>query len=228
MPGLGRIPEVKPQQENYLIREAMRREVPVEVWPEKKYWASTIVLDQGETGTCVGHGFAHRMEDGPIKRPNQVVDPFEIYNQATLLDPWPENDGDVQWGTSVDAGAMACKKLGYISNFFWAWDLPTAEEFVLTRGSLVIGITWYEQMFEPTLKMVAPGVERWVIEPRGPVAGGHCGLINGRNRELKTWRFKNSWGDGWGVNGQVSITDETLEFLLADGGEFCWPQEIRP
>lgn len=228
MPGLGRIPEKKAEQENYLLSEAMRREAPVEEWPEKRFWVSTVVLDQGNTGTCVGHGFAHRMEDGPIKRPDEEIDPYQIYKRATLLDPWPENDdGNVNFGTSVDAGALACKQLGYISNFFWAWDMTTAEEFVLTRGSLVIGVTWYEEMFEPVFREIAPGIDRWIIEPRGPAVGGHCLIVNGRNRELKTWRLKNSWGRGWGVEGQVSMRDDDLESLLADGGEFCWPQEIR-
>jgi hypothetical protein len=229
MPGLGRIPEQKPQQQNYLLRSQF---APIELeadLPEKRYWDSVVNLNQGNTGTCVGHGFAHRMEDGPVKRPNQDIDPFDIYEMACLLDPWPENDaGDPQFGTSVDAGARACQRMGLISEFFWAWDMATAEAFVLTQGSLVIGVGWTESMFKPVYKEVQPGYWRWVIQVQGPVIGGHCLLLNGRNRELGTWRLKNSWGTEWGVMGQVSITDADLARLLADGGEFCWPKEVRP
>lgn len=231
MPGLGRIPEVKPQQQNFLIREAIDRElavVPESEWPRKRYWDSVVNLDQGNTGTCVGHGFAHRAEDGPIKRPDQDVDPFEIYRLATHLDPWPDNDDDLQAGTSVDAGARASMQLGYVRAFYWAWDIHTAEEFVLNHGSLVIGIPWYDGMFRPVQREVAPGAWRWVIEPSGGIAGGHCLLVNGRNRDLDTWRMKNSWGTSWGQMGQVSITTQNLERLLSEDGEFCWPQEIRP
>lgn len=226
MPGLGRIPEKKPQQQNYLIRTQLpAREVEL---PEKRYWDSVVNLDQGNTGTCVGHGFAHRLEDGPIKRPDQDVDPFEIYKLATHLDPWPGNEDDLQSGTSVDAGARACMQMGMISAFYWAWDMATAEEFVLTRGSLVVGVNWHDDMFQPVSREVKPGVWRWVIEPTGPVVGGHCLIVNGRNRVLDTWRLKNSWGTSWGVMGQVSISSVHLAQLLAEDGEFCWPQEIRP
>ena len=230
MPGLGRIPEKKPQQQNYLLSKVMTtlRPIPESEWPVKKNWQSIVNLNQGNTGTCVGHGFAHRMEDAPVRRPAEEVDAYKIYRRACQLDAWPDNDdGDLNFGTSVDAGAQACKQMGYISNFYWAWDLHTAEEFVLNRGSLVIGVTWYEEMFEPVYAEVKPGVMRWIIRPEGRVAGGHCLLVNGRNRELNTWRLKNSWGRDWGVGGQVSMRDKDMEFLLADGGEFCWPQEIR-
>jgi hypothetical protein len=230
MPGLGRIPERKPQQENYLLSKVMTtvQTIPESEWPVKKNWKSLVNLNQGNTGTCVGHGFAHRMEDAPVRRPKEEVDPYAIYRRACKLDAWPDNDsGDLQFGTSVDAGAQACQAMGLISNFYWAWDMHTAEEFVLNKGSLVIGVTWYEQMFEPVFVQIKPDVYRWIIRPDGRAAGGHCLIVNGRNRELGVWRLKNSWGKDWGQNGQVFMTDEDMNFLLADGGEFCWPQEIK-
>jgi len=222
--GTGRIPEYKPQQLSYMLSDV----VPVVPdLPMSKMWKRGAQLDQGVTSTCVGHGFAHRMMGSPVRR--AFTDPFEIYGGAVLLDPWTENDdGNIDYGTSVDAGAQACLNMGLIDAFFWAWDLDSAETFVLTQGPLVIGVPWTERMFEPERVEVAPDVFRpCVIPGNGGWAGGHCLVIDGRNRKYGIWRLWNSWGIGWGSNGGAMITDADLQYLLDNGGEFCWPREVK-
>jgi len=233
--GLGRRPEKKPQQQNFLLRAEMP--VTVTLVPRVAWWDNGAWLDQGQTGTCVGHGCAHRMEDSPITHPHDVVDPFDVYRRACKLDPWPENDsGDVNFGTSVDAGARALKQMGLISAYYWAFDLATADRFLRTPkedggGPLIIGINWYESMFNPVWKKDALGDFRWFIdidESEGGIAGGHCLVVNGRNPERKTWRLKNSWGRSWGVEGRVSMSDADMARLISEGGEFCSPTETKP
>jgi len=234
--GLGRIPEKKPQQQNYMIATLLEIGAPT-LFTVRSWWDNGSWLDQGNTGTCVGHGCAHRMEDSPITYPHVAIDPFEIYREACKLDPWPENDnGDVDFGTSVDAGARALKKMDLISAFYWAFDMDTADRFLRTPadqggGPLIIGVNWYESMFNPVWRKDALGDYRWFIEideSEGGVAGGHCLVVNGRNPQRKTWRLKNSWGRSWGVEGRVSMHDDDMERLIAEGGEFCSPLEKRP
>lgn len=222
--GLGRRPERKPEQNNFLLSSVMGPRT--EDLPLSRMWKRGQQLDQGNTGTCVGHGFAHRMMGSPVRR--AYVDPFEVYRLACTLDPWFENDGgDLNFGTSVDAGAQAALKLGLIDAFFWSFTLAEAEEFVLTRGPLVIGTGWTDRMFEPERVEVLPGVFRLCIKPGiGEFVGGHCYVLDGRNRTLGTWRVWNSWGLGWGNNGGCMIQDEDLQYLLDTGGEFCWPREV--
>lgn len=225
---LGRIEEPKPEQANYLLSSLMEAVDLEEELPDKRYWRSTVNLNQGATGTCVGHGFAHRMEDYPIPRPNLQVDPFEIYRRACHLDPWDDNDNeDLNYGTSVDAGARACRQMGLIDAFYWAWDVETAKHFILLQGPLVIGIGWPEDFFDPQPEYYADGRTRMTLNPGGPIAGGHCVEVRAYNSIADVFVIKNSWGLQWGANGQACIRGTVMKGLMDEGGEFCWPQEVR-
>src|SRR4051794_17594484 len=76
-------------------------------------WKRWRVLDQGETGTCVGHGWRGWYENEPtLHLDGEGRDAFAIYRQAVLLDGDPSNDADatapvaqLQAGSSVRAGA---------------------------------------------------------------------------------------------------------------------------
>src|SRR4051812_33079979 len=76
--------------------------------------AHNRTMDQGNTGTCVGHGWKALLMGQPIARGLPVSKPtaFGIYRAAIPLDEWTDNDGEVglpdaelQSGTSVRAGA---------------------------------------------------------------------------------------------------------------------------
>jgi hypothetical protein len=199
------------------LREA--EEAALEPVHDSRYWwANGIWVDQGSTGTCVGHGVTHYAEDGPVTQPGSL-DPMAVYDRATEIDEWPQNDHDRSFGTSVRAGIEVLREKRMITTYHWAMNWPEFEFTILDIGPLVLGVDWFEDMFFPV---------DGLIRPTGALAGGHCIVADGYNSKTKVARLKNSWGRGWGKNGFCYIRREDLEYLLfGANGEACISNEIR-
>lgn len=210
--GLGRIQHDDPRDAAYPMQAVLA--VPTE--DTKYHWANGLWADQGATGTCVGHAWAHWIEDGPATWPGDI-DPFHVYREACQRDPWPENDdGDLQFGTSVRAGAKYLKESGRILEYRWAWTLEPIVTALLTRGPVVVGSSWYAGMFEPDSK----GVITWQGGSSNYV-GGHAYLLNGVNTNTEMLRLKNSWSRDWANKGHAWISFSDFQRLLDDGAEAC-------
>jgi len=188
-------------------------------------------LDQGNTGTCVGHGWKGWLSTAPIIQSDtdEPPYPFDIYDAALTVDEWPDNDSDPerQFGTSVRAGAKVLQGLGYLKTYNWVYDASAAADWLggvddlgrFIGGPLVIGVNWYESMFETD----AEGF----LHLSGSVAGGHCVCLTGWNEKLGFAYGLNSWGVGWGKKGRFYMPAEVLDRLLKEDGEGCTSAEIR-
>lgn len=222
---LGRRFAPDPRDRDYPLRQA----VPRNLTGRRYWWDSGAWLDQGFTGTCVGHGWAHWVEDSPIT-PEGTIDPYGIYRDACLIDEWTENDDQgLDWGTSVRAGAKVLVSRGVCSGYLWAFDLQTLIDAVLSKGPVVVGTNWYDSMFEPRSAKDAAGNTRQMllIDADAQVVGGHCYVLNGVDTEARVFRVKNSWGRNWGANGRASIRFGAMERLLLEDGEGCMAQQVK-
>jgi hypothetical protein len=220
VPGLGRRPAPDSRDTAFPLRAA----VPKGLVGYKYWWDSGAWLNQGSTGTCVGHGWAHFVEDSPLT-PWGTIDPFAIYKEACKLDEWSDNDdGDVDWGTSVRAGVKALVNRGLVGRYLWAFDVQTMIDAVLSQGPIVVGTDWYNSMFVP--RWVA-GRKTLVIDEASGVAGGHCYVVNGVSTPAEVFRVKNSWGRDWGAEGRASISFRDMGKLLDSGGEACMAVQLR-
>jgi hypothetical protein len=187
---------------------------------------------QGNTGQCVGFGTANWLEDSPVTHPAFDPDGHKIYCQCCARDIWSENDGcDVQFGTSVLASAKWMKEVGIVSSYLWALDADTAYRWLLTKGPLLVGFTFYNSMFDMRKEADARGNMRqyMIVDPsQGGADQGHCFQITGINIWAEDVRAKlGSWPRSAYVDGRVRMHMRDFEMLQRDYGEVLMASEIK-
>ena len=215
--GLGRLIDPDPRDHNYPITTHATKPRP----PRRHWWNEAWSGNQGSTPTCVAFAFTHWLNDGPdpytlLKSRRPGVNTTELYCEAQKLDPWDGDcDDNLYDGTSVRAGAKVLKRWGLISEYRWAFTLDQAIDWLANEGTIVAGTWWYEGMSYPN----ADGV----ISVAGQRVGGHAYLLNGVDTGAELVRFKNSWGQSYGKDGNAFMSFSVLNHLLAWSGELCIP-----
>lgn len=225
---LGRIFRPDPRDRDFLLARVIEEAAAP---TGKRLHAAPVVYDQGQTPECVGYSTAgllsvHRHEADPDDPDDPTFDGAAIYAWANAHD----GDPTVHDGSTVRAGFQALMQAGgkvtastdaaddpvgavdKIANYLWAdttlpdRDLNRVATWLLTVGPVVVGILWYQDMFNPS----AEGI----VTPTGGVAGGHAIMVRGVNMDTKMFCLRNSWGAWSGtVHDDWSFT--------ADGGGDC-------
>lgn len=213
-PLLDRLVEFDERSRNYPIRQLLAAEPR----PPRSYtWRCTPTLDQGREGACVGFAWAHEAAARPVVIPGvDEAGAFALYRLAQTLDQWP---GEAYQGTSVLAGAKAATQLSQLFEYRWAFGLADTLEAISYRGPAVLGVNWYEGMFRP--------YDDGFLRPSGAAVGGHAILAKGVSVKRQAVLLHNSWGAGWGSNGEAWLSFEDLGRLLAEDGEACIPVRRR-
>jgi hypothetical protein len=145
----------------------------------------------------------------PIRQ-GAKIDTATLYHDCQLNDEWPGEDYD---GTSVRAGAKVLTDRGFITQYRWAESIADIRDWILLRGPVVLGTTWYDNMFYPDSK--------GYVYPTGGLAGGHAYMAYGYSSTYRRFRCINSWGADWGQNGRFWLKESDLQTLLFDDGEAC-------
>lgn len=186
--------------------------------PRSYTWRCPSVLDQGPDGACVGFAWAHELLARPAEAQG-VGYPFamRLYREAQKVDPWP---GEAYEGTSVLAGAKAVYGLVDKGEYRWAFSPDDALIAIGHTGPVVLGVNWYESMFNPDSK--------GFLRVAGRVAGGHAIVARAVNWREERVLLHNSWGPTWGgvadaPDGCAWISFADLARLLGESGECCVP-----
>ncbi len=215
-PRLTRIVHFDERSKGYPIRAVLSSTTP------RSYtWPCTTWLDQGSEGACVGFSFAHELLAAPavVRGVDKKFAKEKIYWEAQKIDPWDGGSypgaSPYYEGTSVLAGVKAVQELGYIEEYRWAFGLEDLILAVGHSGPVVLGINWYEGMFD----MMPCGF----VHVTGSVAGGHAILCQGVNVSEEYFTLHNSWGTSWGDGGNAKITWKEMDQLLKEDGEACVP-----
>lgn len=216
-PRLARLKQFDDRSRNYPVMATISPAAK-----ERSYtWRCDRYLDQGNEGACVGFSMAHELIGRPVEVQGITAQTAreQIYWEAQKIDPW---DGGAypgaspQYeGTSVLAGIKILKRMGYISQYRWAFGLSDLVMAVGYKGPAVLGIPWYEGMFD-----VLPCGH---VHVTGQVAGGHAILCKGVSVTKRTFTLHNSWGSSWGNGGDALISWDEMDRLLNEWGEAVIP-----
>jgi len=213
-----------PKSKKYSMRSLLKQK-SIEIKPVM--WEEGIVLDQGSEGACVGFAWTGELlsePEAPVEQPsfsyaNDLARSF--YKQAQTVDQW---SGENYEGTSVLAGAKTMKSLGFIGEYRWCFGLQDIRDALIAEGPVVIGIPWYEGMYETA--------QNGLVELKGKPVGGHALLLTGYHPKKRfgkqsheVFRWRNSWGSDYGINGSGWIKAKDLEKLLKENAEACVPMQ---
>lgn len=193
-------------------------------WPsgvKSVLWEPFIpAMDQGQLGSCTGHAMAHVLASpakgryGPRLRGINKAAAELLYSGGTFLDSIPGTWPPVDTGGSGLGVMKYCHRLGLVRAYQHAFTLAQTIT-ALQWTPVTMGMTWKENMFWPD----RAGLVSW----SGPVTGGHQVALIGVNLEAGLMTFRNSWGPGWGLQGNFSMTFEDFEAALADFGDVVVP-----
>jgi hypothetical protein len=211
MSRFGRKIQFDERSRNYPVRKIVEALPPItKIWNFDK-----VPLDQGNEGSCVGHGIAHELIAEPV--PCLEVDHDyarnQIYLPAQLIDEFP--DTPPAEGTSVLAGLKIINQLGWCDEYRWSFTHLDTQLGIGYEGPGICGSDWYSGMDETD--------SNGFIHVTGSIEGGHCYLFLGVNLEEEYFTILNSWGT-WGIDGtgraKLSFTD--YEKLRTNQGEMAF------
>lgn len=180
-------------------------------------WRCREWLDQKNEGACVSTGIGHELAARPaeVKGLTFKYVKENIYWPAQESDDWPggsyPNAHPYYEGTSVLAGIKIAHKMGWFDSFHWAFGLRDLQIGVGYHGPAVLGLRWYTGMYAPD--------SDGYIHPTGKIVGGHCILCNAINVKKERFTLHNSWGRGWGRDGECYISFGDMTKLLYQQGE---------
>lgn len=198
----------------------------------------TPVRHQGNEGSCVGHA------GGAVKEWMEQHDygrfiglsPRYIYEESKKISGHSE-------GTTLKACAKVLVEKGICEDKFWEYKprevgerKPGADTNALKYriqpgyvritnekelkaslikyGTLLIGVLVYRNWKRQKNGHI-PNLgfwEHWLGRP----LGGHAIALVGYNDETQEYKFKNSWGTGWGENGYGYISYKHMKAILMD------------
>jgi len=217
--------------------------------PTAKDYSSDMlpIFNQGAEGSSVGFAVAASVEYQIVKHLGKKVriSPRYIYNYARKLSGNLKTDS----GTTVKSAIDIVKKYGAVTEKEWPYkageyskDLPakleTADYYLINNsyllksvgkiieamdahGPIVIGITIYESFYESSAS--AKTTETGIVplpKEKENVVGGHAVCLVGYDSKEKMFKFRNSWGTGWGDKGYGHLSFDYIEKFSSDAWAF--------
>ncbi len=229
-PRLDRIPSWDERNALFLVEPVTALPATKRVWGMPLYWN-----DQGREGACVAFGWSNEANCAPIQQTPIIENTYSsaLYHWFQRHDEWPGENYD---GTSVLAGAKGMKTLGYVGEYRWAQTVEEIASQIVNVGPVVVGTNWYYSMYYPSRD------GKFELKPSGSIVGGHCYLLRGFypanvmislpndttiSFPYPTFRIRNSWSQGWGINGDAFISVDAFRRLFNESGDACVPMYRR-
>jgi hypothetical protein len=176
--------------------------------PEEKLWRIGPILDQDESGACVGFAWRAWMNAAPVaSNPERHLQARISILRAQLVDEFPGKEPAMS-GTSMRAGAKVLVREGYLEEYAWSGSADEILTWVRAKGPLVFSTQWFDFMFDPD--------EDGYVRARGGIAGGHslCAFGIATNDDL---HIQQSWGEDYSLDGCIKMSRTTLSYLISQG-----------
>lgn len=227
-PGLGRIQHHDPRNLAYAHGVLPRSAIQSVVWARH-----TPILDQGSLGSCTGQALTGALgtdskgrtaaaqvtvqtdSKGIFTAGSYTLDEdFAVlaYELNTRLDGIKGQYKPDDTGSSGPACGKTAKALGLASGYTHAFSYDALRS-ALQSGPVLIGIPWYNSMFNPENDGRIP------VDTSSGLAGGHELLVREYDAVNDRVWADNSWGLSWGVRGRGYLDGAALRALLSDGGD---------
>jgi hypothetical protein len=233
---LGRIVHHDPRSLNYAAGVLPRKAIQSVQWKRR-----IPHFDQGLLGSCTGNAAAGLIVTDALGRTGttQVVLTAEqadrthgvflpgtytvdediavqCYELNTRLDSFAGVYKPDDTGSSGLAAAKTLQALGLCDVYTHGFSIAALDS-ALQKGPVMAGTVWLNCMFKPD----SSGVIK--LDVSSPEAGGHEYIVSGLDVERDRYTIDNSWGDGWGVNGQAFISRQDMKWLLDQQGDVTIP-----
>jgi hypothetical protein len=179
-------------------------------------WADSVLLDQGQLGSCTGNATVGNLGTAPflstLPSGTTLDEPLavKIYSLATNLDSYSGSYPPTDTGSDGLSAAKAAKQLGYISGYTHALSLNAALA-ALQNGPVITGVSWYEGFDNPD--------SNGLVSISGQVRGGHEFVIVGHDPATQLVKARNSWGSSFGVDGYFYFSESDWARLLSEQGD---------
>lgn len=177
------------------------------------------VFDQGTVGSCTANAaltVLSCMTDAVGGRRTETFtqrDAVELYSEATKLDDfqgdYPPNDTGSD-GLSV---SKALHHRGWISGYRHVLSGAMGVAMALQHYPVIVGLPWYSSMSSPDKH------GHVYVAHNARMIGGHEVAIIGYDVVEDSFRFRNSWGESWGMSGDGTVSRSLLDRLLGEQGD---------
>ena len=154
-----------------------------------------------------------------------------LWNEAKVIDEWPDTNPGDDNGTSVRAACDILRTKGHVKLYGkkvlpvninegiiknrWATTVDEIRTAISMGIPLSIGVNWYSNFDDPIKKKT----EYWIGEnDLGNIRGGHCVNLYGASDKRQAFIIKNSWGKSYPL---VWIPYNTIQKLITEDGEFA-------
>lgn len=189
-------------------------------------WAHAY-YDQGHEGACVGFGSSQTMSILNRRR----YDARWLWDQAKLVDEWPDTNPGDNNGTSVRAAMDVLRTQGHvrvvanrdipvalvegIAANRWAADVDEVRTAIASGVAVTLGVNWYSAFDHPV--QWGPDLFIGRSTSLGAIRGGHCVCGMGASDRRQAIAITNSWGPSYPR--KVWMPYEILARLIGESGE---------